>query len=535
VLGWSINRVVARVKILQLPERAQQMVGAAEIPLSAVDQLLSIGRVASALLDAVIAYLDDGNQWAAERLASEPGWVLDSAMREGGAKTFASYMDSVSAQEISELRLGKTAEEQLTEAEDLHKKVTPYAYRPPPIRFTEEDIDQARAAGVLIEFERGRPIIVDRPLYRELAKVALKRTVENLRGRAVEFEEEKKRARRNVAGAPENPAADAERQRDRQLRDLADQAHGVSLDLGFDLLNGLSSVDPLDMNVARFFCYSLLGPDYDGSWTKAGERVHHLAVAGIRLVVDELRSDVTGTRKDGTRGRLKIDYGDPKQPEAAIKWLWRYIDAASTPGELYGRAVVVVAAEQYAARMVLPSSQRTYRMHWGSHRDIAAKALKKLVAPHLPASLRTLERAVERVHPNTGRRSTRSAPRRPVVSSPTSRWSLSRVRSSGSNRTTSPMGHPRPACGGSRGRLTGAGAGGRGQFRTPSRRAALAATGPAPSGAKTRRRVSCPQESQAAIRCSPSARRPGTVWALCWTSRRQRLPKRSRSRGSDGV
>jgi hypothetical protein len=65
---------------------------------------------------------------------------------------------------------------------------------------------------------------------------------------------------------------------------------------------------------------------------------------------------------------------------------------------LFGRALVVVAAEQYAARMVLPSSQRTYRMHWGSHEDIAAKALKKLVGPHLPASLRTLERAVERVH-----------------------------------------------------------------------------------------------------------------------------------------
>jgi hypothetical protein len=100
-------------------------------------------------------------------------------------------MDSVSSQEISELRLGKKAEEQLTEAEDLHKKVTPYAYGPPPIRFTEEDIDQARAAGVLIEFERGRPIIVDRPLYRELAKAAVKRTVEDLRGRAVEVEEER--------------------------------------------------------------------------------------------------------------------------------------------------------------------------------------------------------------------------------------------------------------------------------------------------------------------------------------------------------
>ena len=72
--GWS-KAVTARVKILELPERAQQLVGAGVIALSAVDQLRAIGKVAPALLEAVIAYLDDGNEWAAERLAREPGWV----------------------------------------------------------------------------------------------------------------------------------------------------------------------------------------------------------------------------------------------------------------------------------------------------------------------------------------------------------------------------------------------------------------------------------------------------------------------------
>lgn len=361
VLGWSMSRVVARVKVLRLPERAQEMVGAGEIPLSAVDQLVSIGRPAPALLDAVIAYLDDGNEWAAERLVSEPGRVLDAAMREGGVKTFAAYLHSVGPNEIGELRLGKRAEEQLVEAERLHKQVTPYAYGPPPVRFTEEDVDRARAAGVLIEFERGRPIVVDCGLYRELAKDAVKRTVEDLRVRAAEAAEQTPRDRKNGRSGSDDPAGDAARERDRRLRELADQAHGVNLDLGAGLLRGLSSVDPADMDVARFVVYALLGPDYDGSsWTKAGEQVHHLAIAGIRLVVKGLRSDVTRTREDGSRGRLKIDYGNPKEPEAAIKWLWRYLDGASSPGELYGRALVVVAAEQYAARMVLPASQRTY-------------------------------------------------------------------------------------------------------------------------------------------------------------------------------
>jgi hypothetical protein len=37
-------------------------------------------------------------------------------------------------------------------------------------------------------------------------------------------------------------------------------------------------------------------------------------------------------------------------------------------------------------------------MRWSSHKDIAAKALKKLAGPHVPASLTKLEQAVKRAH-----------------------------------------------------------------------------------------------------------------------------------------
>ena len=42
-LGWAKARVTARVKVLELPECAQQLVGGGVIPLSAVDQLRAIG------------------------------------------------------------------------------------------------------------------------------------------------------------------------------------------------------------------------------------------------------------------------------------------------------------------------------------------------------------------------------------------------------------------------------------------------------------------------------------------------------------
>jgi hypothetical protein len=43
------------------------------------------------------------------------------------------------------------------------------------------------------------------------------------------------------------------------------------------------------------------------------------------LVIDELRTDVTKTRKDGSRGRLRYAYGDHRDPQAALSWLWKYI------------------------------------------------------------------------------------------------------------------------------------------------------------------------------------------------------------------
>ena len=261
------------------------------------------------------------------------------------------------------------------------------------MRFTESDVDQARAAGVLVEFENARPIIVDRSLYRELSKQAIKRTVEDLRARVAEVAQERKAAK--ASGRPVDPEAEARRERGRQMRAIAEQAHGANLDLGWGLMNGLATVDPADMAVARFFTYALLGADYDQSpYTQTGDRVAELAARGVRLVIDEFRTDVTKTRKDGSRGALRIDYGDPRNPEKPIAWLWRFIEGAKTASELYGRALVVIAAEQYASRLVVPTSQQHSPMRWSSHKDHARKALAKLAGPHLPVTIKQVEKAV---------------------------------------------------------------------------------------------------------------------------------------------
>src|SRR3954465_12878444 len=200
-LGWPKQRVTARVKLLELPERAQQLIGEGVIHLSAVDQLRAIGTVAPTLLDAVIAYLDDGNARAAERLVREPGWVLAAALANAGdnGDVLAAHLHTAGAHEIAALRLGKKTEQLYTECERLHRQLDRYAYGPPPVRFAEEDVDRARAAGVLIEFDSGRPVIVDRGLYRELVKTAIKRTHNDLEAKVAAAAEHKKFQR--TAGA----------------------------------------------------------------------------------------------------------------------------------------------------------------------------------------------------------------------------------------------------------------------------------------------------------------------------------------------
>ena len=308
------------------------------------------------LLEAVVAYLDDGNAWAAERLAREPGWVLDAALANAGdtGGVFAAR-PSASGREIAGLRLGKKTEQLYAECERLHRQLDRYAYGPPPVRFTEEDVDRARAAGVLIEFDSGRPIIVDRSLYRELVKAAIKRTHSELESKAAAAAEHKKTQR--TAGSrrirSRSPSASAT-----QLRELADQAHGANADLG-TAHPAPGRVDPADLTVARFFVYALLGADHDRSpYTQTGERIARLAahgVAGHRGAAQRRDQDPQGRKPRPPAVRLRRPAGPAGRDPLAVE----FIDGAKTAGELYGGAlVVIVAAEQHASRLVVPASQR---------------------------------------------------------------------------------------------------------------------------------------------------------------------------------
>jgi ParB/RepB/Spo0J family partition protein len=392
VLGWSRALVAARAKILDLPEHAQQLVGSGHIPVSVVDSVLAINTVSPELTGALAAAIVEGDVRGSD-LRGNLGWVLGRAMGHAPKGTFIQYLNTLTQRDIEPLKLGKRATAQLEQAQSLHKQLDQYAYGLPTIRFTEEHVDQARAAGVLIEIEDAPPIIVDRPLYRELAKSAIANTVVELDERKQRKAQQQTQLRAASAARPRTPKDELDIEHRAQAREFARRAHGVNLDLGAALLNGLSIVDPADMDVARFFAWGLLGPERSNHLGSADNVARTLAANGIRVVLDEFRTTETPTLKSGKPGKTKVTYGEVDDAQA---WLWKFVAGARTAGELYGRALVVCAAQHYALQIALPNSQRRGSVAPASQKDAARKALEKLVRPLLPDTYKQLTRAIAR-------------------------------------------------------------------------------------------------------------------------------------------
>jgi hypothetical protein len=77
---------------------------------------------------------------------------------------------------------------------------------------------------------------------------------------------------------------------------------------------------------------------------------------------------------------------------------WKLSTTPKPPRSSTAAFFMVTGAEQYVSRLVVPCSKQTRRIRWNSHKDHAAKALRKLASPHLLASLSQLQKVIERAH-----------------------------------------------------------------------------------------------------------------------------------------
>jgi ParB/RepB/Spo0J family partition protein len=404
LLGMSKNLVTRRVKLLELPDAAQRLVGDGTLSRESVEPMRVIAQANPALLDVAIDFIAEcGEEIAPDDFVYQPLSILMAAVEATEREVFAAPLGEVPLKSDL-LSTDETTTALIAEARELHKQINPYSYGDPHIRFTEADTDRARAAGVLLEYGEENPVATDLAVYQDLCRTAVAAGVEALKQQATE----RTQAEESIFGTPskkekadpDDERTTLEKKHRAEMRQLAATAHSANLDLGDSLRNGLTVVDPDDINVARFFVYGLLGQDNPNGWAR-DTVVSAIALRGIRFVIGDFREDKTKERQDGSRGALRISYGDGNRHENHSHWLWKYLDGARSAGELYGRALVVVAAEQYASRLVVPASQQAKPLNWPSHKDVALKALTKLAGPHIAPTLKALDKAIakaEREH-----------------------------------------------------------------------------------------------------------------------------------------
>jgi ParB/RepB/Spo0J family partition protein len=396
-LGLTKNLVTRRMRLLELPDAAQRLVGDGTLTLATVEPMREIAQANPELLDVVVEFIGEyAHEIAPDDLAYQPLSILFAAVEATERDVFVGHLSEVHLTAVGLIPDDETTTALIAEARELHNQ-NPYSLGDPHIRFTEADVDRARAAGVLLEFGEEIPVVTDLAVYQDLCRTAIAAGVEALKQQAAEQTEEEESIfgtpGKKAEPKPDDKRITLEKKHRGQMRQLAATAHSANLDLGDSLRKGLTVVDTDDINVARFFVYGLLGQDNSSGWAR-DTVVSAIALRGIRFVIGDFREDKTKARKDGSRGALRIVYGDGSQHENQSHWLWKYLDGARSAGELYGRALVVIAAEQYASRLVVPGSQQINPLSWPSHKDTALKALSKLAGPHMASTLKALEKAI---------------------------------------------------------------------------------------------------------------------------------------------
>lgn len=288
-IGVPQKTITARLQILALPEKLRPLVAAGTIPLSAVAELARIAGFSTRL---------------AERVGAEGAssgcfdfWVAEQIAR--GIKTLHPTNDI----DVDALKLDAAAREKIDALSDSWSKGRP--------RLREQDLDRARAAGVLYEEPRqrteaswgfARAIICDTEIARELTLAALSRDWRQRQRRLAE--------QRRQDGKPEpgTPQHEREKQRRKKQRareqELREWARGANLDLGRKLLDTLASVE-LAKPRRRF------SGDHQRRLELTGDHLDHLIRGRSRRGDLEATRDMLDQRLDARRCRMNERAGAP--------------------------------------------------------------------------------------------------------------------------------------------------------------------------------------------------------------------------------
>jgi hypothetical protein len=419
-LGWSKQRVTQRAKLLALPDDVARAFGEGWLAMSSLEFTLALHERCPGHCALLARYLIDAARESGRvnRLdGHDLAWQFQNAQRwaedrgDEDARLFMRNLGSFGLRDYVDIAggIGKT-KKAIREAIDEIGSIQGHrgygstsSGQYARVEFAEEQIDQARALGVLLQTDRGA-YVTDRTVLKQLmedAATAYLPLLQQMKREEKAAQAEAKRAERKAkAEAAPNRLDAIEAEHKAKQREFAVQGRAANLGLGDGLCRRAAIVDPADLDVAKLFVYGLLGPRtrFSGHKIEQGyelKKAGMIAAAGLRLCIEGLSSVEVPRLQSGKDGKPRVTYAELADSE---RWMWKFVDGATTAGELYGRALCVLWAAHYAIDEVVPFAQRYPSVTEGlfAYDDKLIKILERLGKKHLPAQLTKLRAAISR-------------------------------------------------------------------------------------------------------------------------------------------
>jgi ParB family chromosome partitioning protein len=363
-IGKSAGFVSERLRILELPEGCHPAIASGVVPVEGERNLRAVAKVAPRVAECACELVQRGELVGREIVTAFDDVLVTVSQARFKAPPMMIDPGAVRLREVV------SDAEKLARLHEAHRKARPWLHGDDLlITLGEPEIDAARAAGQLIEFEadHGEWSSVARFLTdRELAGDLAERVVE----RVAKVVEERERRRAKEAARAGRPTPEAEKAARADKREEAKKAKAdaerFNEGVGRNLMQCRAAAARKEhgLNRAKAIAAVLLA-DHDG-----------LAGRGLRLVLPQLREVEHKKLKSG-QSREKITYADR---DAANEYLWTKIEAARSEAqviELLTEAFVAAALADEAA------VARSKRIHWYSP---GRKRAEKLLAAEIKAA-----------------------------------------------------------------------------------------------------------------------------------------------------
>lgn len=364
-VDMSVTWVSERLRLLALPEGAQELIASGVVPVEAERVLRKVAEVSPRVAECVCV--------TARRHDVAPSdfvRVFDQLLQLTceGRFTEKPTMIDVRRMTVSKVISDRRERAELTERINAVDRYL--VSEDPQVRLGEPEVDAARAAGCLIEHEVDNGGFVSVAAYvtdAALAADLLRRAVDRQEAEAKKRGEEEAawRSRNGQIGSTPEEQKDARKAQREQAKADAAAARKFNEELGHNLLGRRAKATRRQHGLARAKALAAV--------VLADNR--ELAARGLRLVLPQLQEVETRQLKSGAR-RQKVSYADVDQ---CLSYLENRIGEAKSEAEVNELLADALIAGLLAEQAELPQSKR---VHWGTR---AEETVRKLLAADIKA------------------------------------------------------------------------------------------------------------------------------------------------------